>query len=149
MARVIAEIDVAAPPEKIWAVIEDPRRYAELSPPTERMIEVPEGPLGVGSVYRQYGGIKPFVSESTWEVVEWNPPRHTVHIGDDGTAKIHLTIDIRETDLGSHLRQEVEVRPRWWLAGPNAVMWPLMMRRRVQDAMDRTVLNLKRVVEVD
>ncbi len=148
MARIVSQIDVAAPPEKIWAIVEDVRRYAELAPPTEQMIEVPDGPVGVGYSYRMHAGIKPFVRDSTWEVTEWNPPRHMVHVGDDGTALLYLTVSIRETDAGSDFRQELEVRPRWWLAGPNVVMWPLMMRRRVQDAMDRTVLNLKRVVEV-
>ena len=147
MARIVARIDVAAPPEKVWAVVEDPRRYAEISIPTERMTDVPDGPIGVGYIYKQYGGIKPFVSDSTWEIAEWNPPRHTVHIGDDGTAELHLTIGIRETEVGSQVRQELEIRPRWWLAAPNALLWPLMMRSRVQDAMDRTLINLKRTVE--
>ncbi len=30
------------------------------------MLEVPDGPMGVGSVYKERGGIPPFVSESTW-----------------------------------------------------------------------------------
>ncbi len=147
MPTVVAEIDIAAPPEQIWKLLEDPNNYPEIADPTERMIEVPDGAMGVGSVYKEHGGIKPFIGESTWKVTAWDPPRHTVHVGDDGQAEMHLTIDIAATDGGSHLRQRLELKPRWWLALPNAVLWPLMMRKRAQEAMDKTVANAKRMAE--
>ncbi len=147
MAGVVAEIDIAAPPEAIWALLEDPNRYPEIADPTERMIEVPDGPLRVGSIYKEYGGIPPFMAESTWTVTAWDPPRHTVHVGDDGQAEMHLTIDVTPHGDGSHYRQEFMLKPRWWLALPNAVLWPLMMRKRAQAAMDKTVANVKRMAE--
>lgn len=147
MTGVTAEIDISAPPEKVWALIEDPNTYPEIADPTERMIDVPDRPMGVGYVYKEYGGIKPFISESTWTVTEWDPPRRTIHIGDDGSAELHLRIDITATEKGSHLRQQLELKPRWYLAVPNAVMWPLMMRKRAQEAMDKTVANVKRMAE--
>lgn len=147
MPGVTAEIDIAAPPERVWALIEDPNTYPEIADPTERMIDVPAGPMDVGYVYKEYGGIKPFISESTWTVTTWDPPRHMTHIGDDGSAELHLRIDIRPTGVGSRLKQQLDIKPRWYLAVPNAVMWPLMMRKRAQEAMDKTVANIKRMAE--
>lgn len=147
MARVVAEIDIATPPDKVWALLEDPNLYPELADPTERMLEVPSGPMGVGSVYKEHGGIKPFIADSTWTVTEWSPPEHTVHVGDDGSAEMLLTIDITESAGGCHYRQELELKPRWWLTVPNAILWPLMMRGRAQAAMDKTVANIKRAAE--
>ncbi len=149
MAGVVAEIDIAAPPEAVWKLMEDPNRYPEIADPTERMVEVPDGPMGVGSVYKEYGGIPPFMSESTWKVTAWEPPRHTVHVGDDGQMELHLTIDITPTAGGSRLRQQLVLKPRWWLTLPNAVLWPLMMRKRAQAAMDKTVANVKRIAEAE
>jgi hypothetical protein len=39
------------------------------------------------------------------------------------------------------------LEPRWFLAPVNAVLWPLMMRKRAQAVLDGTVANAKRIVE--
>jgi hypothetical protein len=39
------------------------------------------------------------------------------------------------------------MQPRWFLAPVNAVLWPLMMRKRAQAVLDKTVANAKRIVE--
>ncbi len=147
MPGVTSTIDIAAPPEKVWALIGDPNRYPEIADPTERMLEVPDGPLEVGSVYREYGGIKPFLSESEWTVTAWDPPRHTVHEGDDGQVNFHLTIDATPADGGTRYTQKLVIKPRWFLAVPMGILWPLMMRKRAQEAMDKTVANVKRLAE--
>ncbi len=149
MAGVIAEIDIAAPPEAVWALLEDPNRYPEIADPTERMLEVPDGPMGVGSIYKERGGIPPFISESTWKVTAWDPPTHTVHVGDDGQVEFHLTVDITPREGACRYRQQLSMKPRWWLTVPMAVLWPLMMRKRAQAAMDKTVANIKRIAEAE
>ena len=57
MYAVTATTEIAAPPEAVWSVLEDPARYPEIADPTDRMLEVPEGTLAQGAVYREYGGI--------------------------------------------------------------------------------------------
>ncbi len=79
----------------------------------------------------------------------WDPPRHTVHVGDDGQVEFHLSIDIAPAGNGSRLRQELVMKPRWWLTLPMAALWPLMMRKRAQAAMDKTVANIKRFAEAE
>jgi len=51
------------------------------------------------------------------------------------------------TDAGSHLAHTAELKPVWYLAPVMAVMWPLVMRKRTQQYMDRTMENVKRIVE--
>ncbi len=147
MPSVTAAIDIASPPERIFELIEDPSRYPEIADPTDRMIDVGEGPMRAGYVYKEYGGVPPFKGESEWTVVDWDPPRRTVHIGDDGSATMHLTITVTPTGGGCRLQQDLEMKARWYLTVPMAVMWPLMMRARAQEAMDKTVANVKRMVE--
>lgn len=147
MPSVSSSTEIAAPAEAVWDLVSDPGRYPDWVAVTDRMIEVPESPLRQGAVYKEYGGIPPFKNESEWRVTVFEPHHRQVHVGDDGTAEIELTITIESTDGSSRLGQTVDLRPRGLVAVLNVVMWPLLMRRRAQSAMDETVQNAKRVLE--
>ena len=147
MAEVIASTDIAATPETIWALMCDPHRYPELADPTDRMLSVPDAEMGVGYVYREYGGVPPFKGESTWHVTVFEPIRHQVHVGDDGSMTLDLSIELDPIETGTRLTQRLKMEPRWYLVPLNAVLWPLLMRKRAQMAMDKTVQNVKRVAE--
>ena len=147
MPSVASSIEIATAPDSIWALMCDPNRYPELADPTERMIDVPDAEFGVGYVYKEYGGIKPFMSESTWTVTAFEPKTRQVHEGDDGQMRFHLTIELTPAGEGTRLDQTLMLRPRWYMAPVSALMWPLMMRKRAQEAMDKTVANVKRMIE--
>lgn len=147
MGKVIASADIAAPPDVIWALMCDPHRYPELADPTDRMLSVPEEEFGVGYFYQEYGGVPPFKGESTWRVTVFEPMRRQVHVGDDGSMTLDLTIELDPTESGTRFTQRLEMKPRWYLRPLNAVLWPLLMRKRAQMTMDKTVLNVKRIAE--
>ncbi|MFV2008171.1 MAG: SRPBCC family protein [Longimicrobiales bacterium] len=147
MPQVVASTQVNTGPEAIWALMCDPHRYPEIADPTERMIDVPDREFGVGYVYKEYGGIKPFMGESEWRVTEFEPMRRQVHIGDDGSMTLNLEIGLTPADSGTRLTQTLIMKPRWYLAPVNAILWPLMMRKRAQEGMDKTVANVKRIAE--
>ena len=149
MPTVTASIDVDAPQERIWAILDDPNNYPELAVPTERMLEVPTVPLREGATYKEYGGIKPFMAESEWTVSEYRPQRFQRHVGKEPTMQFDLAIELEPLDDGSRTRfsQTLSMKPAWFLVPVNAVLWPLMMRKRAQAAMDGTVENLKRMAE--
>lgn len=147
MAEVVASIDIGARPESIWALMCDPHLYPELADPTDRMLSVPDEKMGVGYVYREYGGVPPFKGESTWRVTVFEPKRRQVHVGDDGSMTLDLTIEIDPLERGSRLTQRLKLKPRWYLVPLNVILWPLIMRRRAQEAMDKTVQNVKRKAE--
>ncbi len=147
MPRVVASIDISAAPEAIWKLMCDPNRYPELADPTERMIDVPDGEFGVGYTYKEYGGIKPFMSDSEWKVIEYTPMTSQRHLGDDGQMQFDLRIQLDPIEDGTRLTQSLDLKPRWYMVPINAVLWPVMMRKRAQAAMDKTVANVKRMVE--
>ncbi len=147
MAEVIASIDIDTPPDAIWALMCNPSCYPELADPTDRMLSVPNETFGEGSIYREYGGIPPFKGESTWRVTVFEPMRRQIHVGDDGAMMMHLNIELAPIEGGTRLTQRLEMQPRWYLMPVNAVLWPLMMRKRAQEAMDKTVQNVKRMAE--
>ena len=147
MARAVASQVIETGPEPIWGLMSDPRRYPDFVDATERMVDVGSGEFGVGYVYKEYGGIKPFLSESHWRVTEYEPMRHQAHIGDDGKMRMPLEIDLEPVENGTRLTIAFALEPRWFLAPVNALLWPLMMRKRTQAVLDRTVANAKRIVE--
>ncbi|MDX1547093.1 MAG: SRPBCC family protein [Rhodothermales bacterium] len=147
MAEVIASTDIAAPPAAIWALLCDPQCYPELADPTDRMLSVPDEEMGAGYVYREYGGVPPFKGESTWRVTVFEPMRRQVHVGDDGAMTMDLHIELEPTATGTRLTQRLAMTPRWYLAPVNLLLWPLLMRKRAQEAMDKTVVNVKRMAE--
>jgi len=61
---------------------------------------------------------------------------------------IELVIEVEPTRSGTRLTQRLELRPRWYLAPVLALLWPLFLKSRAQTAMDRTVFNLKRSLEL-
>jgi carbon monoxide dehydrogenase subunit G len=147
MPTVSSSIEIAAPAGSVWDLVSDPRRYPEWVVVTDRMIEVPSDGLRQGATYREYAGLAPFKAESAWLVTVFEPPRHQVHLGADGTVEVELTIEIEPIDGGSRLTQTLDVRPRGMLGALMGVMWPLVMERRLQRANDQTVANVKRLVE--
>jgi hypothetical protein len=145
--KVIASADINAPAAKVWELMSTPHRYPELVVATDRMVSVPDAPLGVGSIYREYGGLPPFKAESEWRVAVFEPPSRQVHVGDDGTMAFDLDIRVTPRDGGCQLVLALGLRPRWYMAVPSAILWRLFMMRRAQAMQDETVANTKRVAE--
>ena len=145
--RVAASTDIDAPPDVVWDLYCDPHRYPEFAHATERMLHVPDGPLGVGYTYREIGVLGPFKSEDEWKVTEFEPKRRQVHLADDGTARSHLEIDIEPTPAGCRVTQRFGVEPRGAMKVAITVLWPLFMRRLLQRAMSLTVANVKEAAE--
>ena len=147
MARIEVSIDVVAAPEAIWALMCDPRRYPEFVDATDRMVDVPDKEFKVGYTYKEYGGVPPFKGESTWRVVELEPIRRQVHVGDDGMMTVDLVIDLTPIEGGTRLTHRLDLRPRWFLAPINAILWPLLMRKRAWASMEKTNQNVKHLIE--
>ena len=144
---VAASTDIGAPPEVMWALYCDPHRYPEFAHATERMLHVPDGPMGVGYTYREVGVMGPFRSEDEWRVTRFEPTRRQVHEADDGTARTQLEIHIEPTPTGCRVTQRFGIAPRGAMRLATAVLWPLFLRRLAQRAMDITVANYKAAAE--
>jgi carbon monoxide dehydrogenase subunit G len=147
MPRVTSTIEIAAHPEAIWKLMCNPNTYPELADPTDRMTSVPDGEFGLGYTYKEYGGIPPFKSESEWMVTDYEPMTRQIHVGNDGQMRFTLEIRLDPIKGGTRLTQTLDLKPRWYLAPVSALLWPIMMHKRAQAAMDRTVANAKRMVE--
>lgn len=146
-----ATTTIAAPPEMVWAFVSDLSRYPEWSVVTERMISVDDGPVGEGTVYREYGGLGPMKAESEWVVTAFDPPRRQVHEGDDGSVQTVLIIELEPEDGGerTRLHQTIElIFPPGFRLLARLLGW-LFLRRMAANALEETVQNATRIVETE
>jgi carbon monoxide dehydrogenase subunit G len=146
--RVASRLNVDAPSAAVWAFCADVNRYPEYVEMTDRVFDISEGPLREGYVYHEYGGVPPFKSRSRWTVVEYESPVRQVHVGDDGTMTAELEILLAPAGSGTDLALSIEMRPRWYLALPIALLWPVL-RGRTQAGLDQTARNMKRLIEAE
>lgn len=112
MSRVECSLEVAAPPERVWAVTSDPRNL----PHWDRHIVGirASGDLDVGSRYEVVMGFLAVRATVRAEIVEWEPPsRSTIRLRGPLRATIRTTIGALP-ERRSLLRHEVEYE----FAGP-------------------------------
>ena len=147
MPHVAASTVIDTGPEPIWALMSDPSRYPDFVDATDRMVDIGHGTFGVGYIYKEYGGIKPFLGESEWRVTEYEPMLHQSHLGDDGKMRMPLDIDLERVGDSTRLTIAFALKPRWYLVAPLALLWPVMMRNRAQRVLDVTVQTAKSIVE--
>ncbi len=147
--RVETGIDIDGPPEAVWELVSQPARYPDFATPSDAIVELGEGDLREGYVYKERGGIPPVKSVMTWTVAEVVPNRRLVSDGTDGNVRIHVDWDLAATASGTRLSHSMELSPAWFLAPVMAVMWPALMRKRAQAALDDTMTNIKRIVEAN
>ncbi len=142
-------IDIDAAPNAVWDLLMQPARYPEFMDPADEMVEVGDGTVQRGYQYSVKGGVPPFKSTAKWSVTGFEPNTYQVHDGDDGQVTIHTDWRVTPTETGCHLSHTAEMKPVWYVAPVMAVMWPLMMRKRVGEAMNRTMANVKRLAEAE
>ena len=85
MAEQIIEhrLYVAAPPARVWATINDTRRFAEWVPNTLEVVTASSEVADLGVTYTERNRIAgPLTGGSSWRVTVCEPPRHSVHEGD-------------------------------------------------------------------
>ena len=138
--------DIAAPPEAVWAAVNDFDRMTEWVSFADELTYLSDGPVGEGTVYRETGGGGPMGGESEWEITVFERPDRQVHVGDLGVMELELTMTFEETNSGTRFGQTIEalafprVRPLGWL------LERLVVSRVMRSGLRETQANLMRFV---
>jgi len=142
MARVEVSTSIRRSPEHVFAFVADMRNEPRWH------TDVLEAKLqGNGSVERGtqfWVRVKPSmgVSEGTFLVDEYQPPRATVLVGTMGKMKVRVTHSVEPEGEGSRFARRIEVTP----PGPAILMTPVI-KRMIRKANLGFVANLKRLLE--
>ena len=143
--RVGAQIDISAPPEAVWAFIDDPSHYLHFMAGITRWEVCGEQERGLGARYRNLMRVRSAEVGGLVEVVEYDPPYDlawTSVTGLDQRGRWRL----RER---SAKRTHVELRLSYGVAGSGIGGWlaEQVSAPTVSGHLRRSLQQLKRTVE--
>lgn len=90
MTAVRTAIEIAAPPERVWAVVMDPRRLGDWVTIHRSVANAPER-LEQGSTFEQTLNLRGAPLHVEWTVVDLDPPRRAAW---DGRGPVHSRASI-------------------------------------------------------
>jgi uncharacterized membrane protein len=125
MAPITSSIEIARPPEDVFAYIDDLSRHGEWQTAIEQVTVETEGPTRVGSRARDRRRVPGGVREITYEITEHDPPRRASFRGVDGPVRPVGTVSVIPLDASrSRVMLELDFEGR----GIGKLLLPLVRR---------------------
>ena len=146
MAPTVVTVDIAKPPEEVFAYVTDPSRLPEWQA-SAVSVRTPDVPVHVGSrvvVTRRAG---PREMDTTVEISELEPPTLWGIRGVDGPVRGNVKGTIEPLDDGA--RSRVTINLEFEGHGIGKLLVPLIVRRQAQKEMPLNVQRLKERLEGD
>lgn len=142
MASISTSIEIARPPEDVFAYLSDVRRHSEWQEGLVSATVETDGPVGVGSrvVHRRKLGLG--TVPTTSEITAFEPPRLVAFRGLDGPIRAEGTQRVEPVGEGSRVSFEMEMRGN----GLGTLMLPLA-RRQASRQVAASHEKLKRILE--
>jgi uncharacterized membrane protein len=125
MAPITSSIEIARPPEDVFAYIDDLSRHGEWQTAIEQVTVETEGPTRVGSRARDRRRVPGGVREITYEITAHDPPRRASFRGVDGPVRPVGTVSVIPLDASrSRVMLELDFEGR----GIGKLLLPLVRR---------------------
>ncbi len=99
MSEVREEIDIAAPPEKVWALVMDPHRLGDWVTIHRKLIKHSDGEPAVGATMEQGMCLRGANFKVKWELVACRAPLHAEWHG-RGPARSHAETEYTLAENG-------------------------------------------------
>lgn len=145
--RVVATIDVPAPPEAVWAWVSDPSRYLEFMVGATRWDVESAQPIGLGARYRMLMRVGAVELGGLIEVVEFVAPADLAWTSITGVEQ-RGRWRLRARDGGG---THVELRLTYGVPGFEPAAWLIgrIAARTVRGNLRRSLRELRRAVVED
>ena len=146
MSVVRSSVVIAAPPETVWAVVMDARRFAEWVTIHREVRGISAGPPREGSQMEQILHLRGADIRVRWLLVECDPPSYARWEG-HGPARSHAQIEYRLTAVaeGTRFDYQNEFQPPLGVVG--AVASRTLMGQIPQREADRSLAALRALIE--
>ena len=153
MSRIEVSVDIGASPEVVWDFVSNLRRIPEWIEDTRAMLTVEPEPAQQGTVYRERSRIVgPLSQVTTWKISEFDPPRFQKH---DGQVRMMAATSVSfglepsagglpAGQAGTKFTLVFEYTPGNPLS---SLSDGLFLKRNLQSGFQRSLENLKRLVE--
>lgn len=141
MARFENVVMISRPIEDVFAFLSDFENVPKWNYAIVETRKVSEGPIGVGTIYRQIRSI-PSQSEERFELTAFDPPRYVEIRGQLGPFPSRLSYAVDITPEGTRITNsvELELRGRHRLLG-----WAIVPR--VRNAVAANLSKLKQLLD--
>lgn len=142
MASISTSVEIARPPEDVFAYLSDVSRHPEWQEGLVSAVVETDGPVGTGSriVHRRKLGFGTVASTS--EITSFDPPRLVAFRGLDGPIRAEGTQRVEPVGGGSRVSFEMEMRGH----GIGALMLPIARRQATRQVAE-SHQKLKRILE--
>ncbi|GAA2576016.1 SRPBCC family protein [Actinomadura fulvescens] len=133
-------VEINAPRETVWALLEDVERWPEMTASIKRVERLTEGPFGEGSRARVH---QPGLPAAVWTVTDFAPGRAFTW-----TARTPGVTTVASHDITSHPDGTVSVRLGLDQSGPLAFLVALLAGRRARRYVAMEAAGLKQKAEL-
>jgi uncharacterized protein YndB with AHSA1/START domain len=137
MSPIVSTIEIARPPDEVFAYVTDPHHFAEWQPDVVQ-VSVAERRF---TTTRRIGGTE---RSMTQEITETSPPRTWAARGVDGPIRPHATVTVEPLDDGA--RSRITFTLDFEGHGIGVPLLPLVRRQAAKGA-PVSYANLKRRLE--
>jgi uncharacterized protein YndB with AHSA1/START domain len=144
MPPLVSTIDIARPPDEVFAYVTDPTRFAEWQNDVVSVHLADGGPPRAGSRFTTVRRIGPAERTMTQEITRYLPPRGWAARGVDGPIRPSATLTVEPLDGGT--RSRVTFSLDFAGHGIGVPLLPLV-RRQAQKAAPTSYRNLKKRLE--
>src|SRR5918996_3816705 len=104
MPPIVSDIDIARPPDEVYAYVTDPSRFPEWQHDVVRVRVEPGRPPGVGARFTTTRRIGRVEQTTTQEVAAAEPPRSWAARGVDGPFRPSAAVTVEPLDGGAGSR---------------------------------------------
>ena len=148
MSRIEVSVDIGASPEVVWDFVSNLRRIPEWIEDTRAMLTVEPEPAQQGTVYRERSRIVgPLSQVTTWKISEFDPPRFQKHDGQVSMmAATSVSFGLEPSAGGTKFTLVFEYTPGNPLS---SLSDRLFLKKNLQSGFQRSLENLKRLVEAE
>lgn len=146
MSVVVASIEIAAPPERVWEVVMDPRRLGDWVTIHRKLGTVSEIPLREGSTMEQTMALAGAPFHVRWQVTELDPGRRAVWEGrGPARSRAHTTYELTASDGGTRFDYRNEFKAP---GGPIGIVADRVLVHGLSEReAHRTLERLKELLE--
>jgi uncharacterized protein YndB with AHSA1/START domain len=145
MAPIVSSIEIARPPDEVFAYLMDPSRQAEWQESLVSARAEGPGPPTVGSKLITTRKVGRGERTMTMELTDLSEPRSWAARGIDGPIRALVNGAVEPLDDGARSRVTIELDFEGH--GIGKLLVPLVVRRQAQQEMPRNMGNLKQRLE--
>ena len=116
MGRIVLDVDIDASPERVWEIISDLEGAPERISGIDKIEITTEGPIGVGTEWRETRTMMGKEQTETMKIVAWEPGSHYTVYSYSCGSEFHWTMRVVPRRDGAKLETEMDYKAKTFLA---------------------------------